>query len=135
MEHKQIVEKLRELESEAIKHTPSLPGLVDFAPSEIFDVAGELPDGVHRLDGSLWQFTVLDGQVVRATREDLKHFWHEPYTAYLNDDAPAPQVEAGGIAGPIGSPIPAAAPIAAEPKPRKPRKGAPEPGFDPSRPE
>jgi hypothetical protein len=51
-----------------------MPGHVDFG-AEALDVDGGLPDGVHRLEGSLWQFVVKEGRIVRGVREDLQAWW------------------------------------------------------------
>ena len=58
-----------------------LPGHVDFG-AEAVDVDGALPDGVHRLDGSAWQFVVEDGRIVRGVREDLKAWWDGEFTSH-----------------------------------------------------
>ena len=56
----------------------NMPGHVNFG-AEALDVADELPDGVHRLEGSMWQFVVEGGQIVTAVREDLRAWWRDDY--------------------------------------------------------
>ncbi len=116
MEHAKIVEALRLVEKQVVAKFSHMPGVVDFAPDEAHDT-GDLADGVHRLDGSQWQFVVENGEVRRAVRDDMKAFWSEPYTAYANDD---------------GDPLPTPAP-AAPPKRGKRKEGAI--AIDPLRPE
>lgn len=60
------------LQAETDRAATWLPGVVNWTPgAEIEDLAATLPDGVHRLDGSEWQFTVEGGALVRACRADM----------------------------------------------------------------
>ncbi len=64
-----------------------MPGHVSFG-AEALDVDGDLPDGVHRLEGSAWQFVVEAGRIVRAIREDMKAWWDAEYSKHEASENP-----------------------------------------------
>lgn len=84
-----MYEMLQEAERRAGVWPTGMPGHVDFG-AEGLDVDGTLPDGVHRLDGSSWQFVVENGHIVRGVREDLSAWWAPKFEVHPQEPGIAP---------------------------------------------
>ena len=86
---KDLIATFAALHAETARVRSPLTGVVNWTPgAEIEDLADVLPDGVHRLDGSDWQFTVADGALVRAVRSDMTGYV-EPETVHPIPDGEA----------------------------------------------
>lgn len=73
-EHQRRDRLLREAEDKlGLWHT-NLAGVINFGSSAALPVEELLADGVHRREGSAWQLTVFGGRIVKAVRDDMRHY-------------------------------------------------------------
>jgi hypothetical protein len=120
------------LEDLVAREPTPLPGVVNFPPNGPEGLTSLLPDGVHRLEGSAWQFTVSGGRVLKAVRSDMRHYLGADETVHPVEPPAAP---AEPPAAPGGAPAPTpvepaaeAAPVpAVEPPPAPEAAPAPRP--------